>query len=193
MVITYVQESSGSNQWIPKYFPILILFNSEMVFYNYQYIFLQYMSLGWHILLSPLHLYSCPLPHRAMWAIVTFILVVTPEILSVFIHFHLDTLIPGMCLDQAVNTEFLFTISDFFSFFPFPFWNSAGRLTSFKFLTKGIHTIIQRDWLLLLKCCAHCRWNWIIHKAFVSFQMIRLTSLAKYFLKVILSQWHFGH
>lgn len=53
------------------------------------------LPLSWHILLSFLHLYN--LSNQAVWAVLVFILVVTPEILLLFIHYYLDTFIPMMC------------------------------------------------------------------------------------------------
>lgn len=101
-----------------------------MVFYNY---ILYHCHFSCHRLLSFLHFYN--LPDQAVWAILVFILVVIPEILSLFIHFYLDIFIPVMCLDKAFNIE-LKAVSFYCFFPPLSVWNSAGHLTNYEFFTK---------------------------------------------------------
>lgn len=54
------------------------------------------------------------LPDQAVWAILIFMLGVTPKILLSFIYFCLDIFIPVICLDQAFNIKCLFTVCFFF-------------------------------------------------------------------------------
>lgn len=157
-----------------------------MVFYNY---ILYHCHFSCHILLSFLHFYN--LPDQAVWAILVFILVVIPEILSLFIHFYLDIFIPVMCLDKAFNIELKAVSFYCFFFFFLSVWNSAGHLTNYEFFTKRKCKDDSNRLIYSLKMlCTYIadETESYINHFFISFQLVvKIILLAKCFWGVIIS------